>query len=346
MRLSREAVRAWLVSRAAVLALMALTAWLQARHGYGRAPVQDGATGFFAWDGWWYREIATEGYARDEALRFFPLYPFVSLHPVGLVLVANLSALAYAEGLTRLTAFELGPRAAGRVPWLALVNPAAFVLVIAYAEAPAAALCVWALYAARRGQWTAAAPLAFGAGLTRPIGLLVALPLAMEALRALSPRRVLAAAAAPLGTATFLLWCQVTRGDALLPFRVQQRPELRSGVWEPPFDELGRAWTALTDLGPWNLALRPFWIVGLLALLAVTARRLPASYTAYAGVLLLLALGTPRLASFERYAFAAFPLLVAAASLRSRLASVTTGAAFAAGLALYSILGFSNRYVP
>ena len=354
MRLSREAVRAWLVSRAAVLALMALTTWLQARHGYGRAPVHDGATGFFAWDGWWYRGIVTDGYAEPESLRFFPLYPLVSLHPVGLVVVANLAALAYAEGLVRLTELELGARAAGRVPWLALVNPAAFVLVIAYAEAPAAALSVWALYAARSGRWGLAAPLAFGAGLTRPIGLLLALPLAIEALRsrragarsAGAPAAAAAAAAAPAGTAAFLLWCHVARGDALLPFRVQQRPELRSGVWDPPFDELGRAWRALVELGPWNLALRPFWITALLALLVVTARRLPASYTAYAGVVLLLALGTPRLASFERYAFSAFPLLLAAASLRTRLASVTTGVAFALGLALYSILGFANRYVP
>ncbi len=84
----------------------------------------------------------------------------------------------------------------------------------------------------------------------------------------------------------------------------------------------------------------------LLALLVAAARRLPASYVLYAAPILLVALGTPRLASFERYALSAFPLLLAAASLRSRLVAITLGASWAASLALYSILGFGNRYVP
>ena len=344
--MSRPALRAWLVSRAAVLALMALTTWLQVRHGYGRSPVRPDGTGLFAWDGAWYREIAEHGYARDDALRFFPLFPVLAPHGVALVVLANLSALAYAEGLARLTAFELGARAGDRVPWLALVNPAAFVLVLAYAEAPAAALAVWCLYLARRGLWTRAAPLAFAAGLTRPTGLLLALPLAIEGLRAPSVRRAVAVVAAPAGCAAYLAWCAVARGDALAPFRVQQDPTLRGGVLSPPWAALARAWRALLELGPWNLALRLVWIPVFLALLVLVARRLPASYPAYSAVLLLVALGTPRLASFERYALTAFPLLMAAATLRSRLGWVALRVSFAVGFALYAILAFGNRYVP
>ena len=355
MRLaSRQALRAWLVSRAAVLALMALATYLQARHGYGRGPVHEGASGFFAWDGWWYREIAEHGYRDPESVRFFPLYPLLGM-PFGrfagavLVVVANVSALAYAEGLVRLTTLELGERAGERVPWLALVNPAAFVLVIAYAEAPAAALAVWCFYLMRRSSWLAAGGLAFLAGLARPIGLLLAAPLLVEALRGRRTdpwRRVVAVAAAPAGCAAYLLWCQLARGDAMLPFSVQQRSELRGGVLGGPWDELAKAWRALLDLGPWNLALRLFWIPALVALLVVAWRRLPLAYAAYAAAILLLALGTPRLASFERYALSAFTLLMAAATLRSRLGWVEVRVSFAATLALYSILGFVNRYVP
>ncbi|HEX8004003.1 MAG TPA: hypothetical protein VF519_15045 [Mycobacteriales bacterium] len=344
--LARPSVRAWLVSRAAVLALMALATWLQVRHGFGRSPVRPDGSGFFAWDGAWYREIAEHAYDRDEALRFFPLYPLLSLTGAGLVVVANLAALAYAEGLARLTALELGDRAGERVPWLALLNPASFVLVIAYAEAPAAALAVWCLYAARRGRWGHAGWLAFAAGLTRPFGLLLALPLAVEAWRAPSVRRAVAAAAAPAGCAAYLLWCALARGDALAPFRVQQRGDLRGGVLVWPGPAAARAWRALLELGPWNLALRLVLVPAFVALLVVAARRLPASYTAYAAAILLLALGTPRWASFERYALTAFPLLMAASSLRSRLGTVTTRAASFLGLGVYAILAFSNRYVP
>jgi hypothetical protein len=357
---SRPAVRAWLVSRAAVLALMALTTWLQVRHGYGRAPVRAGGSGFLAWDGVWYRDIAAHGYTDPESLRFFPLYPmtgrpFGLLSPVAagvaLVVVANLAALAYAEGLVRLAALELGERAASRVPWLALLNPAAFVLAIAYAEAPAAALAAWCFYALRRRRWLLAAGLGFACGLARPVGLLLAIPALVEALREWRgardlPRRLLAVAAAPAGCAAYLAWCRVARGDWLLPFRVQQRSDLRGGVLAGPGAALGRAFRAMVELGPWNLALRPLWIAAFLALLVVAARRLPASYVLYAAPILLIALGTPRLASFERYALSAFPLLLAAASLRSRFSTVTVGASFSLALALYSILGFANRYVP
>ena len=351
---SRPAVRAWLVSRAAVLALMAVATYLQVRHGYGRAPVRPGATAFFAWDGGWYRDIAERGYADPDALRFFPLFPMSArllgpLAGVVLVVVANLSALAYAEGLVRLTAFELGDRAASRVPWLALLSPAAFVLAIAYAEATAAALAVWCLYAVRRGRWLPAAAFAFGAGLARPVGLLLALPVLVEALRAWRSdtlRRVVAVAAAPAGCAAYLLWCAVARDDALAPFRVQQRSELRGGVLAAPWPALGRAWRAVLELGPWNLALRFVWIPVFLALLVLVARRLPASYAAYAAPLLLIALGTPRLASFERYALTAFPLLMAAATLRSRLGWVALRVSFTAAVPLYAILAFTNRYVP
>jgi hypothetical protein len=358
-RVAPPALRAWYVSRGAVLALMALATWLQVRHGYGRAPVRPGGTAFLAWDGDWYRDIATSGYDSPDAVRFFPLYPmlarpFAPLGPVAvgvvLVAVANAAALAYAEGLVRLARLELGETAAGRVPWLALLNPAAFVLAIAYAEALAAALAVWCVYALRRQRWLLAAALGFAVGLARPVGLLLAVPALVEAVRVRSRAglvpRALAVAAPPLGCAAYLLWCRVAWGDALLPFRVQQRSELRSGVLTLPTREIARAWRALLELGPWNLALRLVWIPVLLALLAVTARRLPASYVLYAAPILLVALGTPRLASFERYALSAFPLLLAAASLRSRLVAVTLGASWSLALGLYAILGFANRYVP
>jgi hypothetical protein len=356
---SPAAVRAWLVSRAAVVLLVAVAVWLQARHGYGRAPVRPDATGFFVWDGGWYRDIAAHGYGgvAREGLRFFPLVPLLAM-PFGrfagaaLLVVVGGSALAYAEGLVRIARAEWGDeRVAGRAAWLALLNPVAFVLVLAYAEATAAALAVWTFWALRRRSWWLAAVLAFGAGLARPVGLLLALPVLVEALRGWRtardlPARALAVCAAPLGCLAWLVWCGVAYGDALAPFRVQQASDLRGGVLGSPWTALARAWRAATGGGRVVVALHLVWVPLVLWLLWLAWRRLPASYAAYSTAVVLLAVGTPRLASFERYALSAFPLLLVAARTRSRVGLVTLGVACGLGLAGYTILAIASLYVP
>ncbi|HEU0131503.1 MAG TPA: hypothetical protein VFQ85_11005 [Mycobacteriales bacterium] len=363
--MTRAAVRDWLLSRGAVLALAAVAAYVQIRHGYGRSPVRGGATGLFVWDGDWYRDIAVHGYggAGRESLRFFPLVPllarpFVLLGPAAasaaVLVVANASALAYALGLSRLARLEgLGDEVGERAAWLALWNPAAFVLVLPYAEATAAALAVWCLYALRRRAWLAAAALGFLCGLARPIGLLVALPALVEAARGWRSapwrdvaRRVAAAGGGPAGCAAYLAWCGLRYGDPLLPFRVQQRGDLRGGVVVWPGRALGNAWLALVHHGRVTTALRLVWVPLVLALLVLVARRLPASYTAFAGAVVVLAVGTPRLASFERYSMSAFPLVLVAASLRSRHARAALRVACGLGLAGYGILAFASTYVP
>jgi hypothetical protein len=356
---SRAAFHAWLLSRAAVLLLVAAATYLQVRHGWGRSPIYRGWSGFFAWDGGWYRAIARHGYGglHPEALRFFPLVPLLAtpFRPfagLGLLVVVNVSALAYAEGMVRLTRAELrDDAAAARAAWLALLNPVAFVLVLGYAEATAAALAVWCCLALRRRAWLAAAGLAFLGGLARPIGLLLAVPALVEALRGWRTARdrfprVLAVVAAPAGCLAYLLWCAARFGDALAPFHAQQRSDLRGGVLASPLPGLARAYHAAVRGGPLPVSLRLVWVPLVLLLLGAAARRLPASLSLYALAIVFLAVATPRLASFERYSLSAFPLLVTAAGTRSRGARVTLGVLCGVGLAGYSILAVSHQYVP
>ena len=363
MRLPRpgaETLRAWLVSRAAVILLMAFAEWLQAMHGVGRSPLRPGDTGFFVWDGDWYRRIGAFGYHTAESLRFFPLValPGRLVSPLGyaaagiaLILVVNVSALVYAEGLARLTAFELRDTTAARwVPWLTLLSPAAFVLVIGYAEATAGALAVWCFFALRRRQWLAAALAAYLGGLCRPVGVLLALPALVEAARGARgavpgelARRALAVAAAPLGCVSYLAWVWVARGDPLLPFAVQQETNLRNGVLVFPGKELARA---IQLEGRVVNGLVLLWIPVVVWLFVRVWRRLPASYTVFTAATLLLTFGTPRLASFVRYALAAFPLIMVAAASRPRSSRIVTLVVCCTGLAGYSILAFTHRYVP
>lgn len=201
-------------------------------------------TAWERWDALWYLRIADSGYEADDgSAAFFPLYPLLVRcvaflmggHPLpAALLVTNASALAALVVLARLTLDELGPEAARRtVTYLALF-PTAFFFVAPYAEALFVLLALTALWAARRGLWGPAACAGALAAATRPAGVLLALPFAVEAVTRLraapardaeAVRRALAglaaAAAVPVGLLAYLGWWYLASGDALVPFGSQ-----------------------------------------------------------------------------------------------------------------------------
>lgn len=360
----RTAAVPWVVARVLVVASM-----LGARHvfdelGVGRRPVQLDQ-GLFAWDAAFYRAIAEHGYDAlpNGALRFFPLVPlagrglgFVLLGNTALALlvIANLSALAFGALLHRLTLRETGDRgAAVRAAWFAALFPAAQTLVMGYADATALALAVGVFLALRDQRWGTAGALALAAGLTRPIGVLLAVPALVEALRhpqGVGPRgwarRAVAVLGAPVGLLTYLAWVGATRDDPWLPFSVQQRDSLR-GDFVDPVSRLVEAASDLLRGDRFGSGLHGLWAIAFAALLVVVARRLPASYAAFVAVTLAVGLSAENLDSFERYAFGAFPLLMGLALVTGRRQverlSITV---LAGGLVGYSFLVFFGVSVP
>jgi hypothetical protein len=349
------AIPAWLVSRA--LAGAALWAcWL--RNG-DHFPVSGhgapGARGIWAWDAAWYRSIAEHGYAgqlHPHGERFFPLLPLLGRwlgvvfggHPgAGLVVVANLAALAFAVGVAVLTHRELGPRASVVATWLTLLAPGGVVLTIAYAEALAGALAVGYLLAVR-GRGTAmwwAVPAGVLGGLARPTGFLLAvIPLVEMWLgrRAQTPRPLLpllAATAAPVaGAGIYCLWTAGVDGDLLLPFTAQSAPGLRGGVLANPLHGLFVA----PNRAGLPVALRVAVAVVALALLVLTWRLLPRSIALWATLLFLAAVTSAQGTSLPRYLSADFPLLMAAAAVATQriralaVCAVSTAAFFVVGV--------------
>lgn len=318
-----------------------------------------------AWDGAFYRDIATIGYEAlpDEALRFFPLLPLLGRAlgwvlpggaTTGLVVVANAAALVAGVLLHRLVLHEGGSsdRAATSVWVLALV-PAAAVLVLAYTEALFLALTIGAFLALRTGRWWAVVALGLLAGLCRPSGVVLVLPIAIEALRGLRQAGLgerlarLAACASPVaGTALYLGWVGVRYGDPLLPLEIQGEGDLR-GDWVDPVTRIVDAVAAAPDEGFLGEALHLPWIVLFLGLAVVVARRLPVSYAAYTAGILLLALSATSLGSFERYGLTAFPLAIAAAGLlRPGPLERAVLVALAAGTTAYTSMVLLAVFVP
>jgi hypothetical protein len=191
---------------------------------------------FTAWerhDALWFLRIAADGYRADDGSgAFFPLYPLLTRAVgtalgghwlLGAYVVSNVALVVALTVLYRLTERELSDLAARRTVLYLAVFPTAFFLYAPYTESLFLALVLGSLYAARRSAWLLAGGLGALAALTRSTGLLLVLPLVVEA--ALQAREVpgpgrtrrLAVrwrppGLVPVGTAAYLLYWQRTRG--------------------------------------------------------------------------------------------------------------------------------------
>ncbi len=330
-------------------------------------------SGLLGWDAGWYETIAREGYAPlgSQSLRFFPAVPLLT-HGLAwvpglddgsaLVLLANVAALAATAMLYVLVRRETGDAAvARRSLWILSLLPAAFVLVMGYAESVLLVLAIGCFLALRppAGEGTGARPhfavagmLAFAAALTRPIGVLLALAVAAELVR-WWPRlgrgeraAGLGATAAPfVGVLAFLAWSKHTVHDWWAPLRVQLQGSHHGGLSDPVATLYDDAKGLLHHHV--GTALHVPWVLLAIAMLIVCWRRLPAPYTLFAAAVLAVAVSGSNLDSFERYALSAFPLSVAAALvLTETQVERAVLALLGAGLAGYALLAFLNISVP
>jgi hypothetical protein len=315
----RPALGPWVAVHLVALAALALVSlstpgelpWAGAAHD---------ARGWWSWDAGWYREIAAGGYSgpAEGDVRFFPLFPLlgrlVGLLPLlsagaGLVVVASAAALGYLAALARLTERVTGSAdTARRTAWVAALFPGAAVLALPYTEALAGLLAVLFFL----GVQSRSVPLVVVAGVlsgaTRPTGLLLVVAAGLLLLTDRSRRRVaLPGCVAPLvGTLSFSLWSHLAYGDAMAPYDLQSRSDLRGGVLVNPVPGV------LSDSGGGLPPLLTLLLaVAAVVLLAVAARTLPLPYAGWSAVVLLLAMSSTEAHSLPRYVAGIFPLMIA-----------------------------------
>jgi hypothetical protein len=324
--------------------------------------------GLLGWDAGWYQSIAQSGYGAlaHQALRFFPLFPLIGrgvavlpgVHDgPALVAVANVASLIGAALLFVVTRRELGEDTARRAVWLLCLAPSAFTFVMGYAEGlllVCTAGCLLAIrpVPGRSPSWWWAALLGAAGALTRPLGVLLVIPVGIEAIRrwreSTAGRRVasgVAVIAPVLGLGGFLGWSQAANGDFFAPLRVQTQSGRHGGL-SNPFRVLADDARGVFH-HHFGTALHVPWVLLVLILLVVCWRRLPLPYSAFATAVVLVALTGTNLDSFERYALSAFPLVMGGATLISRqpverVVLVLAGAI----LAGYALLSFLNLSVP
>jgi hypothetical protein len=343
-----------------------------------------------SWDTHWYLGIAEHGY--DPAGGLIHFFPLTSLGAAGLAAVTRLPtsialfvfcwamALLFGALVHRVVVREIGDsRAARRAAWLSQLAPGGYALVMGYTEPLAGVLAVGYFLLVRSigggsgpgsssqsrpkasvGQRRArhfwfALGLGFPGGMARPVGLLLAIPGAIEGLR--SARRegwrwkavasAAAVAAAPVaGLATFLAYSRVRYGGWLLPYTQQTSKLGRGAIMGNPISILHHVWVHnWRGHGHGAAVMACVLILGFAALLPVVWRRLPVSYAAWTIPSFVLAIGSKDFTSLPRYLGALFPCLVAAALVTRRRWQWAAMLAVNCGLLLWATYYVFSVYI-
>jgi hypothetical protein len=324
---------AWIAAR---LVIGGLSWYLDPAHPLGK---------LFIWDTRWYLTIARYGYqpGGGNLIHFFPLTSVVAAGiaavtrlPVSIALFGFcwVTALVFGALVHRAVVRETGDRgAAVRAAWLTQLVPGAYALVMGFTEPLAGVLAVGYFLAVRGGRdgnarpWLAAG-LGFLGGLSRPIGVLLAIPGAVEGVRIArregwSRASVLQGAVSALapaaGLAAYLAYSRLQFGSWMLPYSQQTSKLGRGGVMADPIGILRHVWTHNWRNHGHGLAVWASILIALFAaLVLVVARRLPVSYLAWTVPSFLLAIGSKDFSSLPRYVGALFPCVIAAALVTRR----------------------------
>ncbi|MDG9673807.1 hypothetical protein [Micromonospora sp. DH14] len=280
---------------------------------------------WFAWDSLLYLRLSTVSLSGPWVDFGFPLlYPFLA-RPVGvlfggdtalaLLLISNVAFLLALWYGYRLAELLLGDaHAARRFTRYLVLLPTAFLFQAALTESLFVCLALAAFYYAERRRWLLVGVVGYFLAMSRSVGLLVVLPLALVLVRQhdwrLGPRALLGylrtgwpLALLPAGWFTFMAYCRWRGGDWFAYQHAQRTgwgievqnpvPVLLNGLAGEPRDAV-RVWFAVAVLG----------------VLVAGFRRRELAYLVY-GVLMVLvplSMGPPVYKSLLRYLLAVFPV--------------------------------------
>ena len=331
---------------------------------------------FAAWDSGWYFDIAQRGYywsaSGQSSIAFFPLYPMLMralAWPFGggdrAIWIAGI-ALSYAclflglAVLHRLTAKMFGDRETARRTLLYVaVFPFAYFFTQVYTESLFLLTSVSAVAAAVASRWGWAGLFGALAALTRPNGILIALPLGLLALAgrprlAELLRRAAALALVPLGFGAFCAYAFRLTGDPLAWLHAQAQWGYTVG--NRPWGELMRLLDGLERQGLYGYffsdPLAPYYFLhGMVALAFVALTpsvftRVGVALGAYVAVSLYLPLSGNALEGIGRYAATLFPVFMLLGTITSRRVheAILIGSALVLSLLTSLFAGFYPIY--
>ncbi len=320
------------------------------------------------WDAVRYLNIALYGYNQSILAAFFPLYPLL-IHVVGVpfgaagayaaaLVISNVAFFFALWALRVLAERECGPEAAARAAIYLAIFPTALFFFAPYNESLFLLLALGCFLALRRGWWWRAGVLGLLATLTRSAGLFLMAPFVVEYLsqHGWQWRRLrldaLAVGFAPLALVLYGGYCWLQLGDPLA-FVHAQAHWGRALAW--PWVGLWNQQAFLVEAQPASFFQAHNTIdlaatVGMIALVALSWRRLPLSYSLFATLLLVnfllfpLAFNDP-LTSNQRFALEVFPAFLTLGMVVRRPATHQALIILFSGLlVLFSLVFITGRW--
>jgi hypothetical protein len=182
-------VRAWLVTRAALLVLTWPALWIMQASSHARYPWP---SLWVHWDAQIYVNIAAHGYGsvNPDDVAFFPGYPALLAFAHLLIPNWTIAGLAISLAAGLLAAIPVGRLGGSAAVLFLACSPAAVFLSAGYTEPVFLALAAWAWLSASQDRWYRAAFLAAAAGAVRIDGLFLIAGLTVLAITSGRPRRI------------------------------------------------------------------------------------------------------------------------------------------------------------
>lgn len=288
---------------------------------------------FDSWDGHWYLDVVREGYPHhimpnvtyfvsDARAAFFPLYPrlvhyldnIIPGGPVTVALMVNLvfgAAFIYLVGVIAKNLFDV--KTSEKAMMIAAFFPGSFVLSWAYSEALLLTLACLCFIALSKKMWWWAGIFAASGTACRPNGIALVAACAVASLIAIKQDRewksLIAPILSPIGFVGFMAFLMHHTDENFAWFRVQ------SQAWKEGTSFGATAVSRTFDFilnptgSPTSVLTAASMFAMVLALIALWKFRLPAMYTAYTAVVLVLMLLPATVTARPRFLFTAFPLI-------------------------------------
>jgi hypothetical protein len=352
-------VAIWLASRLVVLAAAVVAEFLLPRN----QALTSGASGpiltsLTSWDGWYYLNVAAQGYQAAPVdgsytnIAFPPLFPllvrllsfpFPAFQGLVAVVLSNVAFLGALALLVRLGTPHLGRRRAHLAATLLAVYPFASVFAMAYTESLFLLLAVGAFLAAERHHRATAGVLLALATLCRLQGVALTLPLLILVLRQDGWRPKPSMAWLLLGgvaAAGFLAYIAAVTGSSTAYLDAQQAWG-RTGIGGSEATE-----TIGAKLSAYQLALVATLLWSVFLLVFVRVDRMRPEYWLIPVLFIAAELSSGSLEAVGRVTMAAFPFAWILASRRSLFARRAWPAISAGLFALIAVLQFGGYWVP
>ncbi|MBN1945037.1 MAG: hypothetical protein JW797_05135 [Bradymonadales bacterium] len=287
---------------------------------------------FQKWDAYWFLNIVREGYhfhgiqeqidrvvagIPETNITPFPLYPLaikalawiVGDPAVAGLLVSQVCLYLSLVWLHRLASLDTDRHGADWVVWLFALVPWTYAFCAIYSESLFFLFTVGAVLAVRRGRYLLAGVAGLLASATRLMGILVAIPLALEYLAARQYRlrsidwKILFLLLVPMGLLGYFAYLWWLTGEPLAYFVAQSGWHKQFvGFWHHPARWLFEGIPDIEEL----FHLLTVVAMGLVLYLGI--RRIRWSYWIYAAIYVLVLLSSTYLLGLPRYFSGLFPL--------------------------------------